>query len=156
MGRIYSVQFNNVAVSAAQDLFEIVAPADAAVVLHSLIVGQSSDAGDAEAELLRWLILRGHTTSGSGGSSVTPVPLAAGDAAFGGTAEANNTTAATGGTPATVHADVFNVALGIQYRPTPEERIIISPSQRLVVNLPGAPADALTMSGTAIIEEIGG
>lgn len=154
MGRKYSAQFNNVAVSAAQDLFEINAPSTKSVILHSVFVGQASDAGDAQAEMLRILIIAAASTSGSGGSTPTAAPLDSGDAAFGGTVEVNNTTVATGGTPITKHADCFNVQAGWVYRPTPEERIAIPGGGRLVINLP-APADSLTMSGTAIFEEIG-
>jgi hypothetical protein len=153
MGRMYSATFEEVAVSAAQDLFEIVAPSDAAVVVHSLHISQSSDAGDSESEQLNALIHRG-STSGSGGSSVTPAPLQAGDAAFGGTVEANNTTQATEGT--ILHAESFNVMAGLQIIWTPETRPVISPSGRLIVELQTAPADALTMSGTVYFEEIGG
>ena len=52
MGRMYSAVFEQVAVSVAQDLFEINAPADAIVVVHSCVITQSSDAGDSEAEML--------------------------------------------------------------------------------------------------------
>jgi S-formylglutathione hydrolase FrmB len=156
MGMIYSATFTAVAVSAAQDLFEIAAPADAAVVLHSVRLGQSSDAGDAAAEMLPVQIVKGNTTSGSGGSAVTPTPLESGYAAAGAAVEANNTTQASAGTPLTVVADAFNVQVGWQWIPTPEERIVLSPSQRAVVRLSAAPADALTMSGTLVFEEIGG
>ena len=153
MGRMYSVTFEEVAVTSAQDLFEIVSAADSTTILHSVIVTQSSDAGDAADEQLSVIIHRG-STSGSAGAAATPAPLALGDAAFGGTAEVNNTTQGTEGT--IVHAEAFNIRSGLYYRPTPEERIAISPSARLIVELQTLPADSLTMSGTAIIEEIGG
>ena len=153
MGRMYSVVFEEVAATAVQDLFEINAPADSVVVLHSVVVTQSSDAGDAEDEQLSVLFHLG-STSGSGGSAPTARPLALGDAAFGGTVEVNNTTQSTEGTH--LHAEAFNIRAGFYYRPTPEERIVISPSDRLIIELQTAPADSLTMSGTAIIEEIGG
>ena len=69
---IFSATFSAVAVSVAQDVFELVAPSNSRVAIHSVSLGQYSDAGDASAELLSVTILRGHTTSGSGGSSVTP------------------------------------------------------------------------------------
>ena len=153
MGRMYAIVFEEVAVTVVQDLFEIVAAADSVVILHSVVITQSSDAGDAQDEQLSVLFHRG-STSGSGGSAVTPSPLSLGDAAFGGTAEANNTTQGTEGT--FLHAEAFNTRAGLQYRPTPEERITISPSARLIIELQTAPADSLTMSGTAIVEEIGG
>jgi hypothetical protein len=150
---MYSVVFEEVAVTAVQDLFEINAPADAIVVLHSVIITQSTDAGDTEAEMLPILFHLG-STSGSGGTTPTAHPLQLGDAAFGGTVEVNNTTQSTEGNQ--LHAEAFNIQAGFFYRPTPEERIIISPSDRLIIELQAAPTDSINMNGTAIFEEIGG
>lgn len=154
MGRMYTASFEAVAVTAIQDLFELNAPADAAVVLHSFEIGQTSDAADAEAEMLRCTISRAPTASGSGGTAATARPHNEGDAAFGGTVEVNNTTQATG--TVVIKPIPFNVQAGCIYQPTPEERIVISPSERLVVELPAAPADSLTMSGSITFEAIGG
>lgn len=158
MGRMYTISFEGVTVSAAQDLFEVLVPADAIGVLHALYLSQSSDAGDAESEQLSISIQRitGAPTSGSGGSTPTPRPVEEGDAAAGITAEANNTTQLTGGTSVTLHRESFNVMAGLAYIPTPEMRPIFSPSTRCLVELPSAPADALTMDGVMYIEEIGG
>jgi hypothetical protein len=155
MGMMYAATFGAVAVAAAQDVFEIVAPSTKTVVIHEIALEQSSDAGDAEAELLRIQAIRGFTTSGSGGSSVTPAPLEGGNAAAGSSVEANNTTVATTGTTATLFDRAFNVQIGFFWQPTPECRIVLSPSQRLVVRIP-APADSLTMHGTMVFEETGG
>lgn len=156
MGRMYSVSFTAVAVTAAQDLFEVVAPADSVVVLHALYLGQTTELADAAEEQLRISIKSGQTTSGSGGSSATPVPLALGDAAFGGTAEVNNTTIAANGTIVTHHNDTWNIRGPYQLVFTPETRKILSPSARMTVELVAAPADSVTISGTLYIEEIGG
>lgn len=153
MGRMYSAVFEEVAVTTAQDLFEINAPSDASVIVHSLHISQSSDAGDAASEQLNVLIHRG-STSGSGGGTPTPAPLQAGDAAFGGTVETNNTTQGTEGTQ--IHSEAFNVMAGLVIVWTPETRPVISPSGRLIIELQTAPADSLTMSGTVYFEEIGG
>ena len=153
MGRFYSVTFEEVAVTAAQDLFEIVAASDSVVVIHSVSVSQSSDAGDAASEMLNLLYHRG-STSGSSGTTPTPAPLNLGDAAFGGTTEVNNTTQGTPGTK--LRAECWNVLAGYIWQPTPEERIYISPSGRVIIELQTAPSDSLTMSGTIIIEELGG
>lgn len=153
MGRMYSVTFEEVSVSAAQDLFEIVAPSDGIVTIHALEISQSSDAGDSESEQLNLLIHRG-STSGSGGSTPTPAPMNIGDPAFGGTVEANNTSQSTEGT--ILHSACFNVMAGYQYIWTPESRPVLSPSGRINVELQTAPADALTMSGTVYFEEMGG
>lgn len=153
LGRMYTASFEEVAVSAIQDLFELNAPSDSVVVIHKCIITQESDAGDAEAEMLRMTIQRAGT-SGSAGSTATARPHHVGDAAFGGTVEVNNTTQA--GTLTVLHAEAFNVQLGWIYDPSPEERIIVSPSGRVVFSINDAPADALTMSGILIFEEIGG
>ena len=64
MGRLYTAQFSAVAVSAAQDLFEIVAPSDAIVKIHNIRLGQTSDVGDAAEEILLIKLNSGATTSG--------------------------------------------------------------------------------------------
>lgn len=150
MGRMYSAVFEEVAVSAVQDLFEINAPADAIVIIHGFEISQSSD---TDSEMLNLLVHRA-SASGSGGSAPTASPLEVGDAAFGGTVEVNNTSQGTEGVH--IHAASFNVLNGYMWMPTPEMRPVISPSGRLVVELQTAPADALTMSGTIYFEEVGG
>lgn len=155
MGMRYSVTIDALAVSAAQDLFELTAPSDCIVLIHACYLGQTSDVGDANAENLKVQFIKGYTSSGSGGSAATPTKLETGFAAAGSAAEVNNTTVANTGTATVHHQDVWNTQLPYQYRPAPEERIVLSPSERLVVRLP-APADAITMSGTLVFEEIGG
>lgn len=150
---MYTVTFEEIAVTTAVDLFEINAPADSVVIVHGFEVSQSSDAGDSQSEQLNILVHLG-STSGSGGVAETARPLNLGDAAFGGTVESNNTTQSTEGT--FLHAASFNVMNGYVWIPTPEMRLVISPSDRLIIELQTAPADSLTMSGVCYIEEIGG
>lgn len=157
MSRIYSVPFSAVADSAAVDVFEITPPTTRrAIALREIVIGQSSDYGDAAAEGLSLLFKRGHGhTAGSSGSAVTPVPHASNDRAAVFTATTNNTTQASagGGSLTTIRAETFNVQSGYQYLPLAQDRIIISPGDALVVSIT-APADALTVSGTAVIEEL--
>jgi hypothetical protein len=155
----YSCSFDAVAVSAAQDLFELTAPADAICVILSCRVGQTSDYGDAEAEGLQITLRRGNgATTGSGGSAGTEVALEAGFGTAGGVVEINNTTQMTagGGSLEVLSVEPFNAQVGWLYQPTPEERVVVSPSDLFTVALDSAPSDALTMSGTLIWEEIGG
>ena len=158
MGRFYSVSFSAVAVSAAQDLFELVAPANAAarIRLHSLSLIQTSDVAAADSEVLRVSVKRSSSasTSGSGGSAPTPTPLESGDPAATFTAEVNNTTQVTGGTTVVLAETGFNVLAGMEWSLPipPDRRPAAINGERLVVSLT-APADALTMSGTAIVEE---
>jgi hypothetical protein len=154
MSRRYSATFDNIAVTAAQDLFEIATPATTGCTLLGLFVGQTSRQGDTQAEMLRWLILRGATTTGSGGATITAASgLSPGVGVWSSTVKRNNTTAATGGTPQTLHADCFNVQQGIAFWWTPETAPEIAPSSRVVVNIPETPSASMTMSGTLYFEE---
>jgi hypothetical protein len=119
-------------------------------------LGQNTDVGDAAEEILDIQLTSGHTTSGSGGSAVTPVPREFGDAAFGGTVERNNTTQASAGTIVEHHNWSWNIRAPFDRVFTPEEMPILSPSRRACLELPAAPADSITMSGTITFEEIGG
>jgi hypothetical protein len=155
MSRFYAVTFENVTVSAAQDFFEITPADDKPVLLHACYLSQSSDVGDAAEEMLRVKIIRGHATGGSGGSAPTPTPLNPSDAAAGFAAEVNNTTIASTGTAVDLHAEAFNIRSGWQFIPTPEARPVANQAQStIVIRLMAAPADALSMSGTLIVEEL--
>ncbi len=153
---IFTATFSAIAVSAAQDVFEIVAPADSKIAIREVRLGQYSDAGDAAAEMLSVLIIKGYTTSGSGGASVTAAPVQGHTGALTSTAtvERNNTTIAADGTAVVMVADAFNVQSGWIYIPAPEERIVVPVSGRLVVRIT-APADAVTMNGTLVFEQVG-
>jgi hypothetical protein len=153
---IYVASFSAIAVSAAQDVFELTAHASSRVALRELRLGQYSDAGDSEAELLSVLILRGYTTSGSGGAAMTPANISghSGAPAAVTVVERNNTTGASTGTPAVLLASAWNVQDEYLWLPDPDARPIIEVSTRVVVRIT-APADALTTNGTLVFEEIG-
>jgi len=157
MGRFYSVPFSATAVSAAVDVFEVLAAAAKPIVLHEIVIAQSSDYGDAAAEGLSVLIKRatGAYTSGSGGSTVTPVRHLTNDAAAGPTAEINNTTQAVAGSGAltTIRAEAFNVQAGWQYLPVPEHRYTFLAAEACIVSIT-VPADSITVSGTLVFEEL--
>lgn len=154
IGRVYAVTFSAVAVSAAQDLFEITPADDKPVEIVGIELGQSSDAGDAADELLQISIIRGHTTSGSGGSAPTPAPLNPNDTAAGFTAEVNNTTTASTGTTTTLHTGCWNVRAGyINWFPEGARPTAAQGNTTIVVRQT-APADAITMSGTLYVREL--
>jgi len=155
MGRIYTTTFSATAVTRAADLFEITAPADSVIAIHGFDISQTTDVGDAAEELILVTLKSGCTTSGSGGSSLTPVPINFGDAASGATVEGVNTTVASGGTSVTHIATAWNVRAPLNMTFTPEMRPILSPSRLATLTIT-APADSLTMNGTLWFEEIGG
>lgn len=150
---VYSVTFSAVAVSAQQDLFEIVSAAAGVVYIHGYELFQTSDHGDAQAEGLQLLWVRGHTVSGSGGSSATPVKQNTIDVAASSTCEVNNTTIANTGTTTTYLAGGWNVQGGAEKWWTPETRPVLRNSERGVLRM-SAPADAITLSGTIYFEEL--
>ena len=161
MGRMYTGTFKDIAVTAAQDLFELAAPADAILVVHAWVLTQDTETGDAAEEMLTLTTNRGvgSVTSGSGGATVTTQPVEDGDPATGGVVERNNTTIMAVGT-GTLETDPevhnWNVRIPYQWVYPPELRPIVSPSNRWTLELETAPADSVTMSGTVWFEEIGG
>lgn len=148
---VFTVSFSAVAVTAAQDLFELTAPAGYKLEIIDVRFGQVSDVGDAAAEQLAVNFTRGKA-SGSGGTAPTPVPVRDDGRAAGTTAEVNNTTPGAGGT--VVLSDVFNIAAPYLYRPGEAERITIAPGGRIGIGIT-VPADSLTMYGTVTFAEIG-
>ena len=169
MGRFYTAPLIATSFSNGFDAFELGSTSTQIIVVHSVFVGQSSDAGDAEAEMVRARIKRGSgsVTSGSGGSTPTAAPHNFSDTAFGGTLEAGNTTRllVSTGAIAVLHEETFNVQAGWYHTPTPEERIVLSPSQYFVVTIcpyldtdPGGTTtftDAMYFSGRITFEVLG-
>jgi len=155
LGRVYSAIFNQVAVTAQQDFFEINAAAGKPVEILSLLLSQSSEIGDAQEEGLNILVKTGATTSGTGGTAPTAIPRITGSTAFGGTVEVNNTTKASAGTIVTHEAWNWNVRVPFHHVWIPEATIIIVGGGRLTVELGTTPTDSITASGTLIFRELG-
>lgn len=163
MSRLYSIPFlttatdAGTAIAGARDLFEILAASGKPFYLHEIVIGQTSDYGDAAAEAVAIAIKRATSgyTSGTGGTTQTPRPHYTNDAAAGATAEIANTTQALagGGSLNTLRIETFNVQAGYQYLPTPEQRVLFLPGEACVVSIT-TPADAITVNGTAVIEEL--
>lgn len=153
---IHTATFTAVAVTAAQDAFEITADTTTRVKIREVMLGQYSDAGDAQAELLSVLFIRGNTVTGSGGSTVTPANISGHTGALSAVSvvKANNTTVATSGTTKTLRAEAWNVQTPYIYAPEEDEYLILEAGQRLCIRLT-APADSLTMNGTMTFEEYG-
>ena len=158
---VFTAPFEAVAISAAQDLFELLPDGTTRIRLLEIDIGQYTDFGDAAAEIIPISLIRGHTVSGSGGSTVTPVNVNPYGRASVTAVEANNdTVATTSGT--LIWASAWHIQAGFIWRP-PEtlvrgdpfrRHIVIKPSQRVVLRI-GAPADAITTNGTILFEEIG-
>lgn len=157
IGRVYTVNFENVAVAASQDFFELTPADDKSIFIAGFSldnVGGTADAADAQEEILRLSIVRGHTTSGSGGSAPTPAPWRTTvDTAAGFTAEVNNTTiASTAGT--TVWAGGWNTRITKELW-FPDELMpgCSQANTTIVLRLLSTPADSFNASGTMWVVE---
>jgi len=119
-------------------------------------IGQTSDSGDAAEELLRIRVRRqtGTFTVGSGGAAVTVVRTHEGDAATSLTVRRNDTTPATG-TFETLVPLVWNVRIPLEKIWTPENAPTFFGTSDLIIDLPAAPADALSCNAYAEVEELG-
>ena len=154
MGRVYAIPFAAVAITAAQDLVEISPADDKPIELIGWHLGQTSDAGDAQDEQLQLTVIRGHTSSGSGGNSATPAPLNPGDAAASFAAEINNTTIASSGTTVTLFASAWNVRAGSDVWLPEDVRPRASQGNTTLVVRMSAPADSITANGVFWVREL--
>lgn len=159
MPRQYRVTFEGVAVSAAQDLFQITGAAGKIVQPVKVVIKATNQSPTAQQLQFRIRFLPATVTNGSGGTTPTITRTDPGDAAASFTALASNTTkATTSGTAAILYEGgeyVFNgleeVFDGLVIAQPP-----IGPSEALVVELLAAPTGTLNLSGTILVNEIGG
>lgn len=156
MGRIYTIDIPPTAITVAADLVEITPGDDKLVIVHGFEILQTTDLGDVAEEIIGLLWVRGHTTSGSGGSSATPRPVNPSDAAAAMTAEVLNTTQASAGTTVNLQRHGWNVRIPTPVIYTPETRPQVSQGNTsLVLRMAAAPADSITISGCVTVEELG-
>lgn len=154
-GHVYYANFFAAGATLVQDMFQLLAAAAVPIVIHSVRIGQSSDAGDAQAEMLRVQLTRtDFTINGSGGTTPTARPVSPASPAASTIVEANNTTLST--VQVVLLEDSFNVQAGWLYLPTPEERIVIPAgvTNGFIVGLLTVPSDALDLTGTIVFEEL--
>ncbi len=159
MPRIYTVAVENVAVSAAQDFFQVKGAAGKTLRVLRVNIG-STDTTLPTAQMCRWRcrFLPTTVTDGSGGSTPTPQKNDPGDAAASFTALANNTT------PATTNATAVVLAVkGVHIHAEAEFNFqttrgwpVIGPSESVVVELLSTVTGTVHMSGTIELEESGG
>lgn len=158
MGRLYQVPIPFVAQTAQIDLFELTAASSKPCRIHEIKLYQSTEFGDAQEEQLTLKLKRafGSVTSGSGGTTPTPVPIDPNDAAAGLTAEVNNTTKLVVGTGTITDERLFswNVRMPFEQIFTPETRPYIASGEKKVLELTATPADSITIGGHVLVEEL--
>jgi len=151
-GRLYSVAIASQAQTAAKTLIEIASAADSVTLVERLWIKQTSfDTSENLGTTVQRI-----TTTGTG-TATTPVPLAVGDAAFGGVVETNCTIEPTYTAGTVLIEDGFNVLSGFLWTPANDDEIIvISPSALLGMNLDVAPSASMNFSYGCTLREIGG
>lgn len=133
------------AFTAQIDVFELLAASGKPVVLLGFELGQTSEIGDSQEEMLNLVLKRvtGAPTSGSGGGTPTLQPATPNNTAAGVTVETGNTTKLTGGTSVDLARWSWNVRMPLLYIPIPEERVVLDAGTRLVLELTTTPADSI-------------
>ena len=157
LGRLYTVSFDAVSYTTANgdhDYFAVAPADDKPCVIEAIYIYTTTEVGDAQEEQVRWSIVRGNTTVGSGGATPTPAPINPNDSAASFGARTSDTTPATAaGT--TLHVGTFNIRTGLEYVPPPEHRIPVAEAQtRLCIRQLAALADDASMSGTLYVREL--
>lgn len=148
------VAASGVAITVAQDLFELVPADDKPIKATGFELGQSTEVGDAAEENVRLAVRRGNTTSGSGGSTPTVNAADPHGASPAVTAEANNTTKATTA-GATILSTGWNerVTPMVWWYPDQFAPGADQGNSRLCIELVAAPADSVTVEQTAYVKE---
>jgi hypothetical protein len=162
MRGVYGLSFFEQTIAAASgdyDLFECDPAADKPIELVGLYLGNKSEVGDAQEEMVSFSILRmtGGTFTSGNGTATTPAPLEALDAAASGAFETvGATVATTTGTTTQLHQDTFNIRTGLQaiFPPDMRWKAAGAANETILVRLRTALADDATMSGTLYFREL--
>lgn len=164
MRGLYTVSFDRQSITTANgdhDFFEVRPAAGKPCELVAIFIGNKSEVGDAQEEMVAWSIERfnGATfTSGTGGGTPTPQKIDPNDGAASFAADtANMAIATTTGTKVQLHIDTFNIRTGLQLILPEELRhkcAAADAHDALVVRMLEALADDATLSGTLYVREI--
>lgn len=154
-GLVYTASVSNVTVTnAAQNLWEIIAAAGVSLLVHSIRIEfvptiTSGVAQDVRAQLNIQTI----TTTGTGGSAVTPRAVNRRNTVA--AASTVNSLVTTPGTLGVVMSS-SNPSVIVPYERifTPDQRIPISGGARLAINLGAGLGGSVTMSSEIYLEEI--
>lgn len=153
-GRLYTVSFNSLTLTAVSDLFALYSGASKLLAVHSVNIGQVTGA-TVVAFRLRFRALPPTVTPGSGGAAATPALQLPGDAAATFTARVNDTTqATTTGAAVTLWDDVWNTVQGYYWQSTIAGRpFVIGLSSAFIVSLDQAPS-SFVANGSMVVEEL--
>lgn len=156
MSGVYTVSFEQVAVTAVQDLIAATSASGKLCVLLALHLSQTNRGGDAQEEILGIRVRSGQTTAGSIGTAPTPTPNdPVGSSASGFTARANDTTQASAGTIVRHYTWNWNVRGPFDIILPEGMQIIFTNGRRLTFELFETPSVSMTMSGNMVVQELG-
>lgn len=150
-GRMYAVPFDNLSVTndSDQDIFELVNGSTVSCVIHQFELYSATTTD----ERVRLRLLR-RSTTGSGGTGATEVSLDGGNTVSA-VAAVSQLVTTPGTAGAVMKAWFWSQLSPLIYLPTPEERVIVSPSGRVALNLQTAVASTRNWSGFVVWEEVG-
>lgn len=153
-GRIYTMQFNAVTMSAVQDALAVYAGTTKKFAVLAVSLMQTSGSTVVNAKI-SFKHLPATVTAGSAGSAGALKPWVTGDAAATVTGRVNDTTqATTSGTAITLFSGGWSTLNGFDWFPPVNNRPpVIDLSEAFVVSIDTALA-SLVVSGTITIEEI--
>jgi hypothetical protein len=143
--RIYVASFDNVTVTAIQDVFALKAGTANGIVLHHIMLSAGAVTAAAEVRL-RLKRLPATVTIGSGGSAPTIQFADSGDTKASTLANlrANDTTqATTSGTAQILLPWQWNVLNFFEHLPVPEDREHFAAAEACVLDIPAAPASTV-------------
>ncbi len=155
MGRIYTQSVAATAISAAIDLFEVLAGARP-VEVHGWHLFQTSDLGDAEEEVIGMEMVRGiGATSGSGGNGAVEFPRDVDDSAALCAIETMNTTRLTagGGSLETIGRLGWNLRGQWDFFFPPELRPLVDAGAHWALGML-APNDSVSVGGMIWVGEV--
>lgn len=155
MSRVYTAGFQDIAVSATQDLIYILCSSTVPIEIHEVSLTQRT-LTTYEAKNITFRRLGATVTAGTGGASITPAPHVPNDTASVVTARRNDTSVATtSGTATIIRPDNWSFLNGYYWAPAGyDDRIILAPSTAFVVRLDTAPSASMTASGTIVFAEL--
>lgn len=156
--RTYDVSFENVTVTAAQDLTAIIGAAGKVLKIKRMRVGATNTSiPTAQMIQIRARFLPATVTNGSGGTAPTPRPLDPGDAAASFTARVNDTTKASSSGTATIMEETgVHIYAGYDFTYPQDARPTIGPSEAFVFELLSTVSGTVALSGGVTVEETGG
>lgn len=116
--KVYTVEFDDATVLVAEgnvDYWQLIPADDRPIAIIGIFLAMD-DEGDAGERNIRWQVIRGHTSAGSGAEfpTVTPRPANRGSGGAGFTASGNLDGVASAGSVHKLHTDRFNTRIGIR------------------------------------------